>query len=249
MGIIELLNKNTNNQINNSELSNKVQPIFMDAFSICKEFGFERQSFEWNYRNKIIDICCCISKDSLKAFDIGTQVIITFKSREVFNCIIKKNGRIDLKKNESGDWQEYFNVLKKRVATTLAARNLLSTLYEFGGNHLYAIGRDRKVPGAKAEGYSFNNGRISITYNLYPYDNWIFTDNRIKVKFDRNEKKNVASSAIITFMGETVFDAVHFFPSRQRPFSSNTKCKLYKKGNWEKHLTDAINNVKTIYGV
>ena len=130
---------------------------------------------------------------------------------------------------------------------TISARDLLSTLYEFGENQLFAIGRDRKVPGANSNGYSFNNGSISIAYDLY--EGWTFADNEMKVKFERDEKKNVASAAVITFMGEIVFNAIHFFPSNQRPYSSNTNCEVYKKGNWEKHLTDAMNNIKALYGV
>lgn len=135
----------------------------------------------------------------------------------------------------------FFSLEEKRK-TTISAKELLNTLYGFGGNYLFAIVRNKKVSGAN--GYSFNNGKISIIYDFY--GGWTFADNKIKIEFERNEKKNVASAAVITFMGEIVFNAVHFFPSNQRPFSSNTKCRAYKKGNWEEYLEDAMNNIKVL---
>ncbi len=237
-------------KINASELSDRIKPIFVTAYDICREFGVEEgKYFNYQYRDNSIIIrhSCLENNKSVDAFSPGKFVHIDYKGRCVFDCTIRLNGDIKSKVFETGEWTKYFSLLEEQRKTNISARTLLSTLYEFGGNHLFAIGRDRKVPGANSNGYSLNNGQISITYNLY--GGWTFVDNKMKVKFDRDEKKNVASAAVVTFLGEIVFEAVHFFPSNQRPFSSNTNCKVYKKGNWEKHLTDAMNDVKALYGV
>lgn len=237
-------------KINASELSDRIKPIFVSAYEICREFGFEEgKYFNYTYKDKTIIIrhSCLEKNKTIDAFSPGKTVNIDYKGRCVFDCTIMLNGDIKSKIFETGEWTRYFSLLEEMRKTTLSARNLLNSLYEFGDNHLFAIGRDKKVPGANSNGYSFNNGKISITYDLY--GGWTFADNKIKVKFDRNEKRNVASAAVITYMREIVFDAVHFFPSNQRPFSSNTNCKVYKRGNWEKHLTNAMNNVKALYGV
>lgn len=236
--------------INASELSNRIKPFFITAYDICREFGFEEgKYFNYQYKDKTITIChsCLDNNKTIDAFSPGKTVHIDYKGRCVFDCTIKLNGTIKSKVFETGEWISYFSLLKEMRETTISARDLLSTLYEFGGNHLFAIGRDRKVPGANINGYSFNNGRISITYDLYK--GWMYADKKMKVKFDRNEEKNVASAAVITFMGDIVFNAVHFFPSNKRPFSSNTKCKVYKRGNWEKYLADVMINIKTLFGI
>lgn len=237
-------------KINASELSNRIKPIFVTAYNICREFGIEEgKYFNYQYKDNSIIIrhSCLENSRTADAFSPGKYVYIVYKGRCVFDCIIKLNGDIKLKVLEAGEWIKYLFLLKEVRETTISAKNLLSSLYEFGGKYLFAIGRDRKVAGANSNGYTFNNGKVSINYDLS--SGWTFEDSKMKVKFDRNEKKNVASAAVITFMGDTVFDAVHFFPSNQRPFSSNTNCKVYKKGSWENHLTDAMNNVRALFGV
>lgn len=235
--------------INASELSNRIKPIFVTAYDICREFGFEEgKYFNFLYKDKTITInhSCLENSKTVDAFSPGKYVHIEYKGHCVFDCTIKLNGTIKSKVFEAGEWTSYFSLLNNQIRANLSATKLLNELYLFGGNDLFAIGRDRLVPGANTNGYSFNNGKISITYDLY--SGWTYADNKMKIKFDRNEKKRVASAAVITYMGKIVFNAVHFFPSNTRPFSSGTKCKVYKNGNWEKHLSDAINNVKTLFG-
>ena len=237
-------------KINASELSDRVKPIFVAAYDICREFGSEDAGY-FNYQYKetsiLIRHSCLEKSQTADAFSPGKAVSIDYKGHCVFDCIIKLNGDIKSKVFETGEWTRYLSALEGVRERAISARNLLSTLYEFGGNHLFAIGRDRKVPGANANGYSCNNGKIRITYD--PYGGWTFADGKLEVKFDRNEKKRVASAAVITFMGEIVFRAVHFFPSKQRPFSSNTNCEVYKRGSWEEHLTDTMKDIKAFYGV
>lgn len=236
-------------KINTSELSDRIKPIFVTAYDICTEFGFpESKFFNYQYKDKSIIIRhSCIGNDNtVGAFNPGKSVYIEYNGRCVFDCVIKPNGDIKSKVFETGEWTNYFTKLERTRETTLSARSFLITLYKFS-DCLFAIGQGRKVPGANINGNSFSIGRIRISYDLY--GGWTFADRKIKVKFNRNEKKNIASAAVITFMGEMVFNAVHFFPSYRRPFSSNTKCKMYKNGNWEKYLLDAMDNIKELYGV
>lgn len=238
-------------KINASELSDRIKPIFISAHDICSEFGFEEgKCFCYQYRDNsmIIRHSCLENSKTADAFSPGKTVCIDYKGRCVFDCTIKLNGDIKSKAFETGEWTKYFSSLEEKRERTISARNLLSTLFEFRGNLLFAIGRDNKAPGSNSNGYSINNRGIRITCDLYA-NQWTISDNVMCVKFERNEKKNVASSAVISFRGEIVFNAVHFFPSNQRPFSSNTKCEVYIKGNWEKYLTDAMSNVKVFYGV
>ena len=237
-------------KIYTSELSDRIKPIFVDAYHICIEFGFEEgKYFNYRYKDKsiIISHSCLDNGEKVEPFSSGKKVYIVYKGCCVFDCMIKLNGDIKLNVFETGEWTNYFSLLEERRKLTLSARTLLSELYKYGDS-LFAIGRGGKVPGVNSYTYSFSDRGISISYDQDLYGSWKYADNEIVVKFDRNEKKNVASAAVIIYKGKKVFDAVHFFPSIHRPHSSNTKCNVYKKGNWEQYLTDAMNNVKKRYG-
>ncbi len=240
-------------KINTSPLSDRIKPVFETAYAICREFGHEEGGyFTYRYKDQIINILHSQVKDGgTDAFCPGRQVRVEYKGRCVFDCLIKLNGDIKSVVFESGEWQRYFAALENTRKTTLLARDRLTQYYKFS-EIFYTIARINTKSGRMAtpndfRDRSFNTGQYKVHYDIDR--GYIFSDGIINVKFDRDEKKNVASAAVITYNGKVVFNAVHFFPSRQRPFSSNTRCKVFDRGEWEKHLDAAISRFRSLHGV
>lgn len=133
-------------RINASGLSDKIKPIFTASYDICREFGSEEGKYlDYVYKDKTIIIrhSCLDKSKTADAFSPGKTVLIDYKGDCVFDCSIKLNGEIKSRVFETGEWTRYLSMLVKKRETTISARNLLITLYEFG-DHLFAIGRDKK---------------------------------------------------------------------------------------------------------
>ncbi len=224
-----LKEKMSKETIFNSKLSEKVRPVFEDAYAICAEFGSEEgKYYDYRYKNKIIDVTHTSFGDNINAFGSGKEVTIVFKEKPVFDCTIKTNGTIVLKLFEAGDWENYFEVLKKRVRDTKDASKMCS--------ELYALMSDPGLKNivSKRESYFHK----PPNYNKrYIKDEYTYKDGRIEIVFLRDDD-TVASSAKIRYRGREVFDAVHHYPSDRRPQSSNTRCDLYKRGEWENYIRE-----------
>lgn len=98
-------------KINASKLSDKIKPIFVAAYDICREFGFEDgKYFNYKYRDDAISIChsCMGNNQTMDAFRPGKTVNIVYKGHCVFDCTIKLNGNIQSKVFEAGEWTRYF---------------------------------------------------------------------------------------------------------------------------------------------
>lgn len=236
-------------KVNASELSAKVQPIYESAYAICREFGCEEGSyFNYRYADQNIRIQHSNENGADDAFSPGKHVYVEYRGRCVFDCIIKQNGDIKSKVFESGEWTNYFSSLERAVKLTLLARKKLEEYYKFS-DIFYTVVR-KNSPNRNTGNISiyrdcsFSAGKFKINYDIER--GYTFADDKIKIKFDRDEKKNVASAAVITFEGKMMFDAVHFFPSKERPFSSNTRCKVFERGEWEEYLVNAISDFKAL---
>lgn len=234
-------------KINASKLSDQIKPIFEIAYAICREFGREEGTyFNYRYKDQIIDIRHSNEGGSEPdAYSTGKHVSVEYKGRCVFDCLIKLNGDIKSKVFETGEWEKYFSALDRTRKVTLLARNMLEKYYSTR-NTFFEMARDKKIHVADYRRYSYTDGRFKVNYELE--GSYLFSDGVAKIDFVRNEKNNVASAAVITFKGKVVFDAVHFFPSKQRPYSSNTHCKVFENGEWEKYLDNAISSFKALYG-
>lgn len=235
-------------KINASKLSEQFKPIFEIAYAICREFGNEEgRYFNYRYKDQTIDIRHSNEGGSeVDAYSLGKHVYVEYKGRCVFDCFIKLNGDIKSKVFETGEWEKYFSALERTRKFTLLARNLLEKYYTVR-NTFYELARDKKINVRDYRRYSYSDGKFQVSYELE--GSYTFSDGVIKIDFVRNEQKNVASAAVITFNGKVVFDAVHFFPSKQRPYSSNTRCKVFESGEWEKYLDDALSSFKALYGM
>lgn len=94
-------------KINASELSDQIKPVFVTAYNICREFGFEEgKYFNYQYKDKSITIrhSCLENTETVDAFSPGEMVCIDYKGHCVFDCTIKLNGNIKSKVFEAGDY-------------------------------------------------------------------------------------------------------------------------------------------------
>lgn len=241
-------------KINASALSDRIKPIYEATYAICQEFGYEEgydKGIYDNYRYKDQNINIQhfhLERGSFAAFDIGRQVHVEYKGRCVFDCLIKLNGDIKLNVFESGEWTSYLSSLQRTLKLTLLARKKLEEYYKFGDIFYGIIQKTAHatVGSAYYKNRSFSADRFKVNYDID--SGYTFADDKIKIKFDRDEKKNVASAAVVTFKGKIVFNAVHFFPSGRRRFSSNTRCQVFESGEWEEYLMSAINSIKASCG-
>ena len=242
-------------KINASELSNQIKPIFESVYSICREFGYEDGEYcNFLYKDQNIIIRHSpIKNGTSDAFGPGNQVRVEYKGQCVFNCLIKLNGDIKLIIFESGEWKRHFVFLEDTLKLTLLAREKLEQYYKLNRIFYSIAQKNAQNKGVKNISYnyyrncSFNAGKCKVNYDIE--NGYLFTDDKIKVDFRRDEKKNVASAAVITFKGKIVFNAVHFFPSNQRPFSSNTRCRVFERGEWEEYLINSISSFRDFYKV
>ncbi len=235
-------------KINASKLSDRVRPIYEQAYGVCREFGREEgQYFNYRYKDQNIDIRHYNEGGSeVDAFSLGKCVHIEYKGYCVFDCKIKLNGVIKLKVSDGGEWKKYLSSLEFTRKATLTARDRLEVYYK-SRDVFYTAARDKKIGNVDWRGYTFNDGRFQITYELE--GSYTFSDGVISINFIRNEKKNISSAAIIKFNGKVVFEATHYFPDRQRPYSSHTYCKVFESGEWDKYLLNAFDIFKKTYGI
>ena len=223
--------------IGESNVSNMVKPIFDSAFAICREFGFEENGyFNYHYKNKIIDIYHLHQdKSELDSFSPGKTCVVNYKGTRVFDCTIRMSGSIKLETYIHGDWENYFNLLKKRIKDNTNASALCERIYKLmmnrtGVSQLAIVKKD-----SYAKAPEFNK-----IYNKYTYT---FTDNDIEIVFFTTDNDIIGSAVKIKYKNEEVFDAIHYRPkycTKTTPYSTNTRCNQYKRGQWERYLEEVF---------
>ena len=221
--------------IGKSEVSNKIKPIFDSAFAICREFGFEEYGyFNYHYKDKIIDIFHINQNNSeLDAFSPGKQVAVNYKGNMVFDCTIRMDGSIKLTKFENGEWKKYFNALENKIQNNIDASRLCTKVYSLMMNKIVFA----KLATVKKDSYA-KPPEFDKLYNKYTYT---FNDDIIEIECATTDNDIIGSAVKIKYKNEEVFDATHYRPNyctNATPYSTNTRCNLYKRGIWEDYVKE-----------